>query len=188
MSEAIPTEAAKAIRLVVFDVDGVLTDGGVYLGATEDGRSVEMKRFEITDQLGIKMLVWADIDVVLVSGRESAANHLRAEELGVPCYEGAGGHKLAIVERLIGERSISWRETACVCDDLADVPIFRRAGLPVAVVTAVPEVRAHALWMTTRHGGHGAAREFSEALLRARGEWNERVEDYLRQRDAQASR
>jgi 3-deoxy-D-manno-octulosonate 8-phosphate phosphatase (KDO 8-P phosphatase) len=185
MSEAIPVDVAKAIRLVIFDVDGVLTDGGVYLGATEDGRKVEMKRFEITDQLGIKMLVWAGIDVVLVSGRESSANHQRAEELGIPCYEGPGGQKLAIVERLIEERSISWRETACVCDDLADVPIFRRARLPAAVANAVPEVRACALWTTTRHGGHGAAREFAEALLRARGEWNRRVEDYLRQHDTQ---
>lgn len=185
MSDAIPADVANAIRLVVFDVDGVLTDGGVYLGATDDGRQVELKRFEITDQLGIKMLVWAGIDVILVSGRESAANHMRAEELDIPCYEGAGGHKLAIVERLIAEREISWRETACVCDDLADLPIFRRAGLAVAVVNAVPEVRAHASWITSRHGGHGAAREFSEALLRARGEWNRRVEDYLRQREPQ---
>jgi 3-deoxy-D-manno-octulosonate 8-phosphate phosphatase (KDO 8-P phosphatase) len=183
VSRTLPSDAARRIRFVVLDVDGVLTDGGVYTGATADGRPVEMKRFEITDTLGIKMLVWAGIRVVLISGRLSAANRLRAEELDIPCYEGGGGFKLQILAGLLAEEKIGWEETACVCDDLADIPILRRAGLAVAVANATPEVRAIAHWVTTRSGGAGAVREFAEALLRARGEWEARVDRYLRERD-----
>lgn len=179
----IPAEAARAVKLVVLDVDGVLTDGGIYLGATRDGTPVELKRFEITDQLGIKLLIEAGIEVVFVSGRISFANRLRAAELGVACHEGPGGHKLAIVEQLLTQYELAWGETACVCDDLADMPILRRAGLAVAVANAVPEVHSVAHWTTRRDGGHGAVREFAEALLRARGEWLDRVDAYYRARD-----
>lgn len=183
MSGGIPRRTAERIRLVILDVDGVLTDGGVYIGATGGGEPVELKRFEITDQLGIKMLVWSGIPVVLVSGRLSAANRLRAEELDIPCYEGGGGNKLPILNGLLEERGVGWEEIACVCDDLADIPVFRRVGLPVAVANAAPEVRALAHWVTERSGGAGAVREFAETLLRARGEWDEQVELYLRDRD-----
>ena len=183
MPERIAPAVARAIRLVVLDVDGVLTDGGVYMGATADGTAVELKRYEITDQLGIKMLVWAGMEVVMVSGRTSPANRLRADELGIAWHEGPGGRKLDIVEGLIEQHDVRWAETACVCDDLADLPILRRCGLPVAVANAVPEVRAVAAWTTRREGGRGAVREFAEALLRARGEWAAMVEDYLRDRD-----
>jgi len=184
MAEMIlPVDRATSVRLVVLDVDGVLTDGGVYMGATDDGVSVELKRFEITDQLGIRMLVWSGLEVAFVSGRASAANRMRAHELNVPCFEGPGGHKLAIVEKLQAELGVGWTETAAVCDDLADLPIFRRAGFAVAVANAVPEVRALAHWTTARNGGHGAVREFAEALLRARGEWDAMVEQYCRERE-----
>jgi 3-deoxy-D-manno-octulosonate 8-phosphate phosphatase (KDO 8-P phosphatase) len=183
MAEPISAGRARRIRLVVLDVDGVLTDGGVYMGATADGTPIEFKRFEITDQLGIRMLEWSDIRVALVSGRVSAANRMRAEELGIACHEGPGGRKLDIVQDLRAQHDVDWSATACVCDDLADLPILRRAGLAVAVANAVPEVRAVAHWTTTRMGGRGAVREFAEALLRARGEWRRMVEQYLEERD-----
>jgi 3-deoxy-D-manno-octulosonate 8-phosphate phosphatase (KDO 8-P phosphatase) len=183
VTAAIAAAAARRIRLVALDVDGVMTDGGIYMGATEDGTPVELKRFDITDQLGIRMLVWAGLDVALVSGRPSKASELRAAELKIPYYAGPGGYKVPIVERLVAERGITWDDVACVCDDLADVPILRRAGLAVAVANAVAEVRATAHWTTTREGGRGAVREFAEALLRARGEWNERVDAYYRERE-----
>ncbi len=179
----LPVDRARRVRLVVLDVDGVLTDGGVYMGATERGESVELKRFEITDQLGIKMMVWSGLHVVMVSGRVSAANRLRARELDIPCYEGPGGHKLPILEGLHEAYAVGWDETATVCDDLADLPVFRRAGLAVAVANAVPEVQALAHWSTARGGGAGAVREFAEALLRARGVWEKMVEQYCRERE-----
>jgi 3-deoxy-D-manno-octulosonate 8-phosphate phosphatase (KDO 8-P phosphatase) len=183
MREPIPAALARSVRLVVLDVDGVLTDGGVYIGQTLGGEAVELKRFDTMDQLGVKMLAWSGLAVVLVSGRPSQATRLRAEELGLPYHEGPGGHKLAIVERLIAENGVSWDDVACVCDDLADLPILRRAGLPVAVANAAREVRAVARWTTTRGGGHGAVREFAEALLGARDEWGRLVDEYVAARE-----
>jgi 3-deoxy-D-manno-octulosonate 8-phosphate phosphatase (KDO 8-P phosphatase) len=176
-------ELARRIRLVILDVDGVLTDGGIWLGEAGAGRPVELKRFEITDQLGIKMLEWAGIRVALVSGRVSAANRLRAEELRIEWAEGPGGHKLEAAEALLQRHDCRWDEVACVCDDLADMALLTRAALPVAVANAVPEVRAVAHWRTRRSGGAGAVREFAEAVLKARGEWAAFVEDYCRARD-----
>lgn len=184
MIDRLPADLPHRIRFVGLDVDGVLTDGGVYLGQTADGNPVELKRFDITDGLGVKMLARAGLHVALVSGRVSAANRLRAMELGVPCYEDAGANKLPVLESLRAEHGLAWDEIAFVGDDLADLPVLRRVGLPVAVANAVPEVRAAALWRTSRKGGAGAVREFAEALLRARGEWPELVEAYCRDREA----
>lgn len=180
---AIPAALAERVRLVILDVDGVLTDGGLYMGAGPDGGLIELKRFEITDGLGIKMLQRAGLHVVLVSGRSSPANRVRGEELDVPWYEGPGGHKREIVERIQSDAGISWEETACLSDDLADLPIFRRAGLPVAVANAVAEVIAGARFVTRRPGGRGAVREFAESLLQARGVWRTLVEQYVAERD-----
>jgi 3-deoxy-D-manno-octulosonate 8-phosphate phosphatase (KDO 8-P phosphatase) len=186
VAERLPEALAARVRLVVLDVDGVLTDGGVYIGQTRSGEAVELKRFDTMDQLGAKMLVWSGLAVALVSGRPSDASKLRAAELGVPYHAAPGGYKLGIVEMLIAEQGIGWGEVACVCDDLADLPILRRAGLPVAVANAAPEVRAVAAWQTSREGGAGAVREFAEALLGARGEWAGLVADYCRAREQAA--
>jgi 3-deoxy-D-manno-octulosonate 8-phosphate phosphatase (KDO 8-P phosphatase) len=177
-------QVARPIRLVAFDVDGVLTDGGIYLGATDAGERVEMKRFEITDGLGIKLLQDAGIAVAIVTGRESHAVRFRADELAIAeCHQDSTAAKLPIVERLLDRLGISWAETAFVGDDLADLPVLRRVGLPIAVANAVAEVRAAAHWVGTRPGGQGAAREVAEALLTARGEWAERVERYVQERE-----
>lgn len=182
MLERIPADLARQIRLVVLDVDGVLTDGGVFMGRTTSGETIEFKRFEITDQLGIKLLQWSGFIVVFVSGRVSGANVARAAELDCACYEGPGGHKLDIVEQLHREHGVTWEQTACICDDLADLPILHRAALPVAVANAVPEVRAVAKWQTQRRGGDGAVRELAEALLRARGDYVKMIEQYVSDR------
>lgn len=180
MREHIPTRVAQAIRLVILDVDGVLTDGGIYMGRTSAGDSLELKRYHITDGLGIRLLEWAGIRVVLVSGRESPATTVRAEELGIECYQDDSARKLPIVEELLRRYGIGWHETAFVSDDLADLPVLERVALPVAVANAVREVKAAALWVTRRPGGSGAVREFAEALLIARGEWRRLVEGYRR--------
>lgn len=186
MAEILSPEIARRIRVVVLDVDGVLTDGGVYMGEA-DGATVELKRFDILDQLGIKLLRMAGIHVSFVSGRVSPANRRRAEELDVEFHEGPGGHKLELVQALLERQDAEWSELACVCDDLADMAILRRAALPVAVANAVPEVDAVAVLRTQRPGGHGAVREFSETLLRARGEWNTLVAAYYRERDPETA-
>lgn len=179
----IPVELARAVRVVVLDVDGVLTDNGVYIGATAAGERVELKRFDIMDGLGIKMLQWAGLHVELVSGRESAATTLRAEELDVPVRQVAGGYKVGAVEEVLAAAHADWGALAMVADDLADLPVMQRAGLPVAVANAAPELHAEARWTTSVPGGAGAVREFAEALLQARGEWSRLVEAYRRSRE-----
>jgi 3-deoxy-D-manno-octulosonate 8-phosphate phosphatase (KDO 8-P phosphatase) len=177
-------EAAGRVRMVVFDVDGVLTDGGIYLGATAAGERVEMKRFEITDGLGVHLLRDAGIIVAIVTGRESDAVRLRAAELGIDeCHQDAGAAKLPILEALLERHGLGWDEVAFLGDDLADLPVLERVGLPAAVANAVPEVRARARWVGRKRGGEGAAREFAEALLHARGEWAERVNRYVHARE-----
>lgn len=178
----IAPELAAAVKMVIFDVDGVLTDGGVYLGETADGTAVELKRFDIIDGLGVKLLRSAGLIVYIVSGRPSRASHIRAHELDVEYFEAPHGFKLEIVEQLRAKHAVDWSEVACICDDLADLPILQRCGLPVAVANAVPEVKAVAKWETRRSGGRGAAREFAEALLEARGVWTDLVDAYCAER------
>jgi 3-deoxy-D-manno-octulosonate 8-phosphate phosphatase (KDO 8-P phosphatase) len=138
------------------------------------------------DGLGLQLLQYAGLDVGIVSGRVSPANALRADELRVPYREGPHGHKLDAAESLLAEKGVAWDEVAVLCDDLPDLPLLRRAALPVAVANAVIEVRALAAWQTERSGGRGAAREFCEALLRARGDYETTVARYARERDAHA--
>ncbi len=182
---AITPEDARRIRLVILDVDGVMTDGGVYLGATAAGEAVELKRFEIQDGLGIRLLQDAGIVVSIVTGRESRAVAMRAAELGIDeVHQDRTAAKLRIVRAMLERLGIAWEETAFLGDDLPDLPILRRVGLPAAVGNATPDVRAVARWQGVRHGGYGAVREFAEALLGARGEWSDRVEAYVREREA----
>ncbi len=164
---------------MILDVDGVLTDAGVYMGVDGDGRPLEFKRFDIQDGLGIHLLRDAGIEVALVSGRVSDATTARARELGIrECHQVPGARKLPAVREVMDRLGIDWSQVAMVADDLPDLPVFRKVGLPVAVGNAVPEVRHEATWTTRREGGRGAVREFARALLEARGTWNALVEAY----------
>jgi 3-deoxy-D-manno-octulosonate 8-phosphate phosphatase (KDO 8-P phosphatase) len=177
-------ELARRVRLVALDVDGVMTDGGIYLGASDAGERVETKRYEITDGLGIHLLQQAGIPVAIVTGRESHSVRLRAEELGISeVHQDASAAKLPLVSRMLDRLGIGWGEVAFMGDDLADLPVLRRVGLPAAVANAVPEVRAEARWVARRSGGRGAVRELAEAILHARGEWAAAVDEYVRRRE-----
>jgi 3-deoxy-D-manno-octulosonate 8-phosphate phosphatase (KDO 8-P phosphatase) len=174
---------ARAVRLVIFDVDGVLTDAGVYTGVDAEGRPVELKRFDIQDGLGIKLLQRAGIEVAFVSGRLSEANRLRALELEVSeFHQDPDARKIPLVEGILARTGVSWDESAMLADDLPDLAVFRRVGLRAAVANAQPEIVALAHWRSTARGGAGAAREFCRALLTARGEWDRLVEEYERER------
>src|SRR5690606_14844560 len=116
-------------------------------------------------------------EVAIVTGRESGSVAMRAEELRIAeCHQDATAAKLPILRGLVDRLGLEWEEVAFVGDDLADLPVLRRVGLPVTVANAVPEVKALARWSSRRRGGDGAVREFAEALLHARGEWAARVE------------
>ncbi len=179
----IPTATARRIRLVVLDVDGVLTDGGLYVGATRKGEAVELKRFDVQDGIGIKLMAKAGLHIAIVSGRFSQATGLRAAELGITdVFQDPDARKLPILEEILASKQINWPEVALLGDDLADLPVLRKAGLPATVSNGVPEVCRTATWQSRREGGRGAVREFAEALLKARGEWNGLVEAYCRAR------
>lgn len=177
-------EAAARVRLLALDVDGVLTDGGLYLGATAAGERVEMKRFDITDGLGVKLLQDSGVEVAIVTGRGSEAVRLRAAELGIrECHQNASPAKLPVLEGLAARLEIPMDAVAFLGDDLADLPVLRRVGFPAAVANAVLEVRAAARWVSRRAGGAGAVRELAEHLLRARGAWVGAVERYTSRTD-----
>ena len=174
---------AKRIKLVGLDVDGVLTDNGIIV-AVDQGRRVESKRFHALDGVAIHFLRKAGIEVAWVSGRTSEATTARAAELKVTeVIQDAGmGMKLPAVRDLLARKQLEFADLAFVGDDLADIPVLRRAGLPVAVANAVAEAKSVAAWVTPSGGGEGAVREFVEALLRARGEWDGLLAQYLKER------
>jgi 3-deoxy-D-manno-octulosonate 8-phosphate phosphatase (KDO 8-P phosphatase) len=179
----IDSETAHRIRLVIFDVDGVLTDAGIYVGETSSGETVELKRFDIQDGIGIKMLMWAGLEVAVVSGRVSAATTLRAAELEIEeVHQAPNAHKLVVVRDLIARKEVEWSEVAMLADDIPDLAVLRQVGLKAAVANATPMISAIADWRSTKLGGRGAAREFCEALLTARGELGGVIKKYVEDR------
>jgi 3-deoxy-D-manno-octulosonate 8-phosphate phosphatase (KDO 8-P phosphatase) len=177
-------ELARRIRLVILDVDGVLTDGAIWVGALPGGESLELKRFDVLDGLGIRMLQGAGIEVSFVSGRVSRATEVRARELDiVECHQDGGAQKVRAIRGILDRLGLEWDQVAMLADDLPDLAVLRRVALPAAVANATEEIRRLALWQGERRGGDGAVREFCEALLKARGEWDGLVEAYVRARD-----
>jgi 3-deoxy-D-manno-octulosonate 8-phosphate phosphatase (KDO 8-P phosphatase) len=179
MPQLIDPELARSIRLVGLDVDGVLTDGGIYLGDV-GGTSMEFKRYEIQDGIAVHFLRSAGILVAIVTGRVSESVRIRATELEVDdLAQDAQARKLPAFRKILERHGISPEETAFVGDDFPDLAILRTVGLPVAVGNAVPEIRKACKLQLERHGGRGAVREFTELLLKARGEWKAVVERYV---------
>jgi 3-deoxy-D-manno-octulosonate 8-phosphate phosphatase (KDO 8-P phosphatase) len=178
---------ARSIRLVGLDVDGVLTDGGIYLGAVA-GTPLEFKRYEIQDGLGIHFMQRAGLRVVIVTGRVSESVRLRAAELGVDdVAQDPHAQKLPGFLAMLRRHDIALSEAAFIGDDFPDMAVLRRVGLPVAVGNAVPEVKSVATLQLARSGGKGAIREFAERLLTARGEWATVTEQYVAERSLDAA-
>jgi len=179
-------EQAKKVRLVVLDVDGVLTDSGVYMGRLPGVESLEMKRFDIQDGLGVRLLQWAGIEVAIVSGRVSEATSIRAEELYITeCHQDGGAQKIQAIRGIMERMGIGWDEVAMLGDDLPDLAVLRRVGLPAIVANATDSVLDVAVWQARKNGGQGAVREFAEAILKAKGVWEELVEDYVANRSGE---
>ena len=156
-------QRAARIKLVVFDVDGVLTDGRLYYGAGGE----ELKVFHVHDGQGIKRLQRAGVTVAIISGRDSAAVTRRMQDLGIEHVFQGDEDKLPLLERLLTRLGITIEQTACVGDDLPDLPLLRHAGLAVAVSNAQPQLKAVAHHVTAAHGGLGAAREVCDLILEA---------------------
>jgi 3-deoxy-D-manno-octulosonate 8-phosphate phosphatase (KDO 8-P phosphatase) len=160
-----PRTPLAGIRLLVLDVDGVLTDGRLHYGS----RGEELKVFHVRDGLGLKLLMRAGIAVSVISGRASDALVARCRELGIAHLEQGCDDKVAALERLLKTLKLRAADALCVVDDTSDLPLMRSVGHAVAVADAHPEVRRAADRVTTLNGGHGAVREVCDWLLAATG-------------------
>jgi len=166
---------ARGIRLILFDVDGVLTDGKLLLHA--DG--TESKQFDIKDGTAI---VWAQrcgLIVGLLSARASASTTQRAAQLGIALVHQGVASKLETFERILEEQEIDAEQVAYMGDDVLDLPVLSRAGLAAAPSDAADEVRARVHWVSRARGGDGAARDLVERILRAQNKWDELLASYL---------
>jgi len=153
------------IRLVAFDVDGVLTDGRLYYSETGDA----MKAFDVRDGMGMKLLQDAGITLAIITSRRAPSVLLRARDLGISHVQQGVADKRSGFDALLSELAIAPEETAFMGDDLVDLPVFRRCGFAVTVADAPAVLKRHADYVTRATGGHGAVREFCEMLLHSRG-------------------
>ncbi len=163
------------LRMIVFDVDGVLTDGSIIV----NDQGQEAKRFYVRDGLGIRIALRLGLKVGVLTGRSVRAVTLRMAELGVDLVQQGSSDKAVGLETLCQRAGVLPEETAYVGDDLIDLPALLRCGYPMAVADAVAEVRAEAQYITTAVGGRGAAREAIEHLLKSQGRWDEVVDRYV---------
>ena len=170
-------ERAARIQLVVLDVDGVLTDGTIYIGAEGEA----FKPFNIMDGLGIRLALDSGIRVAIITARRSEALARRAEELGITHLITGEKDKPTAFARLLKDLGLVAEQAAYVGDDLIDLGVIRRAGLAVAVANAHPLVHRHAHWATQRQGGHGAVREVCELILAAQDKLRLLFENYALQ-------
>ena len=165
-------ERCRAIELLLLDIDGVLTAGGIVQCAAEDGSSLaEWKEFHVRDGLGLALWRKAGKQAVMMSGRVSPVVQRRAAELGIGEVLQGVVDKGSAVRELLKRRGLAAEQTAFVGDDLIDVPALQLVGLAVAVADACPDALAVAHYITHRPGGHGAVREVIERILRCQGLW-----------------
>ena len=168
-------QRARAIKLAIFDVDGVLTDGRLYF--LPDGS--EFKTFNTLDGDGIKMLIASGVQTAIISGRKTPVVERRAQNLGIQHLFQGREDKLVVLDGLLAELGLSYEQVAYLGDDLPDLPVIRRVGLGMAVASADGFVRQHAHGVTQARGGEGAAREFCELILRAQGNLDAAQAAYL---------
>jgi 3-deoxy-D-manno-octulosonate 8-phosphate phosphatase (KDO 8-P phosphatase) len=169
------TALARGVRLLLFDVDGVLTDGRILLHA--DGS--ESKSYHIRDGTGLVLARKSGLLTGLLSARSSASTTERARQLAIPIVRQGATNKLTVYQEILAEHGLADREVAFMGDDVQDLPVLTRVGLACAPADAVPEVRARARWISSLGGGAGAVRELIELVLRAQGTWDDLVRAYL---------
>jgi 3-deoxy-D-manno-octulosonate 8-phosphate phosphatase (KDO 8-P phosphatase) len=175
LDPAFPSFLARSVRIIALDVDGVLTDGGLYYN--DDGLFV--KRFDVADGMGVRLAAKCGLETVVISGMRSGALRRRAEALDIrECHDGCF-HKLPKMREILEARGLSWGEVACVGDDIVDLPLLRRAGLSLSVLNAQPEVRAAVHYTAPLRGGHGAVRHLIRHILAAQGRLVELTAEFL---------
>ena len=160
-------EKAKKIKMLVLDVDGVMTDGRIVM----NDLGQEIKFFNVKDGHGIRLLLKAGIDVAIITGRESETVRRRASDLGIQIVYQGIKDKASVCKKIIKEKGFEKEQVCCMGDDLPDIPMFECAGLPIAVADAAYETRESAVYVTKSSGGCGAVREVCEIILKSKDAW-----------------
>jgi 3-deoxy-D-manno-octulosonate 8-phosphate phosphatase (KDO 8-P phosphatase) len=168
-------ERAAKVKLFIFDVDGVLTDGGLHYGAEGEA----FKTFNVQDGLGIKLLQESGVLTGIISARRSPQVAARAKDLAIEFVHQGGHDKLTPFKALLDQLNLTEEQVAFIGDDVVDIPILSRAGFAVAVPNARPEVLARVHHVTQHRGGHGAVREICEFVLRAQGNYERVMAQFL---------
>jgi 3-deoxy-D-manno-octulosonate 8-phosphate phosphatase (KDO 8-P phosphatase) len=171
-----PLNRAKSIRLIAFDVDGIMTDGGLYLSDSGE----EFKRFNSLDGHGLKMLKASGVEPAIITGRTSRCVELRAKNLGITHVFQGVEKKQEAMRALLKQLSLAPEAAAFMGDDVVDLPAMGIVGLALTVPDAVQAVLDRAHYVTHRNGGHGAVREVCELLMAAQGTLEAQLEPYLR--------
>ena len=169
---------ARRVRLVLMDVDGVLTDGRIWY-APGPAAMEEVKAFDVSDGAGIVLARKAGLATGIVSGRDAAIVVHRARELAIDEVHLGVRDKAAVLETILARRSLRPEEAAFIGDEVVDLPVMRRVGFPVAVANASDDVKPHAAYVTAAAGGRGAVREAVELILRAQGRWDRLLAEFL---------
>ena len=163
----------RLVKLLLTDVDGVMTDGSVFI--TSDG---EFKQFGIQDGFGLVLLRKCGIKVGWISARPSPITARRAEELRIDFLIQDKGSKIAAAEKILNDSGLGWADVCYVGDDIVDLCLLKRAGVAIAVANAIDEAKAMAHYVTQARGGHGAVREVATMILKAQGKWTQLLRDY----------
>lgn len=167
-------EKAKKIKLLLLDVDGVLTDGKIIY----DSKGRDMKFFDVHDGLGVYLLQKAGIPTILITAKGSKAIRPRARDMRVAEVFENISPKTAILDKILKRYKVALDEICFAGDDLVDLCLMKRVGFPIAVFNAAPEIKQVASYITLREGGRGAVREISELILKSQGKWQEQVRSY----------
>jgi len=168
-------EKAKQIELVIFDIDGVLTDGSLFMG--DDGQ--EYKAFNSKDGHGIRMLLDGGVDIAIITGRQSEVVKHRASDLGITRIYQGKREKLPAFLELLEDTKLKAEQVAYVGDDVVDLPVMSKVGLAICVQDAHEFVKKHSHWVTQAAGGRGAGREVCEMILQAKGKLDAMLESYI---------
>ncbi|WP_094603899.1 3-deoxy-D-manno-octulosonate 8-phosphate phosphatase KdsC [Sporomusa silvacetica DSM 10669] len=166
---------AKPIKLIIFDVDGVLTEGHIIFG--QDGEA--LKAFHCQDGMGISLAHKAGLKTAIITGRESQIVHRRATELKIGDIHQGAADKVIDLHSLMKKHSLTLEQIAYVGDDINDLPVMVQVGLPCAVANAVPEVKAVAKYIAIRQGGNGAVRDIIEYILKSQNAWDKIISEYM---------
>jgi 3-deoxy-D-manno-octulosonate 8-phosphate phosphatase (KDO 8-P phosphatase) len=173
------TDRAKRVKVLLFDVDGVLTNGDITVLPGSDGKAVEVKSFHAHDGLGVSLARLAGLKLGFVTKRTSQAVAIRAHDLKIEHVYQGQAHKMQAVEQILAAESCTLDELAYVGDDIIDLPVMRKVGLAIATANARPEVKKAAHYITPLAGGFGAGRDAVDFILTARGVLQSTIEEYL---------